>query len=187
MENIHVPMEDASQVLSFWFEELTEEDWFGADPNVDAMIASQFGGLHKAASRCELWPWRATAHGRLAEIILLDQFSRNIYRNKPAAFKQDAAALCLAQEAVSVNADASLTPTEKAFLYMPFMHSESAAVHDVAMQLFAVPGLETQLEFERRHRDIILRFGRYPHRNEIIGRASTDEELQFLATSESSF
>ncbi len=187
MENIHVPMEDASQVLSFWFEELTEDDWFSADPNIDAMITSQFGALHKAAARCELWPWRATPHGRLAEIIVLDQFSRNIYRHHPDAFRQDPAALCLAQEAVSVSADSSLTPTQKAFLYMPFMHSESAAVHDVAMQLFSIPGLEKELAFEKQHRDIILRFGRYPHRNDILGRNSSDEELEFLAQPGSSF
>ena len=136
--------------------------------------------LRAAAIKGELWPWRATATGRLAEIILLDQFSRNIHRNDKDAFSADSMALVLAQEAVSVEADKVLTPQQRAFLYMPFMHSESLAIHDVALELFSQEGLEREFTFEKRHQQIIEMFGRYPHRNRILGRESTPEEVAFL-------
>ncbi len=128
-----------------------------------------------------------TALGRLSEIILLDQFSRNIYRDKPAAFAQDALALALAQEAIAAGIASELTVDQRSFLYMPFMHSESELIHQQAVKLFSEPGLEASLEFEIRHKKIIDRFGRYPHRNEILGRTSTVEEQQFLAQPGSSF
>ncbi len=180
-EEAHVAMEEASEVLAFWFDELNEQDWFAQHDTIDKMIASRFGNLLHSAARCELWPWRATPHGRLAEIIVLDQFSRNVYRHTARAFAQDAMALCLAQEAVSSNADQAMTPQERAFLYMPFMHSESLAVHEVAIELFAGEGLETHLRYEREHHSILVQFGRYPSRNEALGRTSTPAERAWLA------
>jgi uncharacterized protein (DUF924 family) len=174
-------------VLSFWFEEIDPGMWWKKDTAFDQTIATRFGDLHRAAAQGELDAWRRFARGRLAEIILLDQFSRNIHRDRPEAFAQDAAALVLAQEAIANGCAEDLNLPERSFLYMPFMHSESLKVHDRALQLFSEPGLEDSLAFEKRHRAIIERFGRYPHRNAILGRTSTAEELAFLQTPGSSF
>ena len=130
---------------------------------------------------------RASPEGQLAEILVLDQFSRNMFRDDSRAFAQDVLALVLAQEAVRSGADQSLSPTERAFLYMPYMHSESAAIHVEAVRLFDQPGLKGNLEFEHRHKAIIDRFGRYPHRNAVLGRDSTAEEREFLKQPGSGF
>ncbi len=180
MDKTQVVMEEANGVLDFWFGELSPEQWFTEDAALDKTITSRFSKLRAAAIKGELWPWRATATGRLAEIILLDQFSRNIHRNDKDAFSADSIALVLAQEAVSVEADKVLTSQQRAFLYMPFMHSESLAIHDVALELFSQEGLEREFTFEKRHQQIIEMFGRYPHRNRALGRESTPEEIAFL-------
>jgi uncharacterized protein (DUF924 family) len=174
-------------ILSFWFEELTPTDWWRADPLLDATIRARFGSIHEAAVAGELFEWRATPGGRLAEIIVLDQFSRNIHRGTPRAFAADPMALALAQEAVAVGVDASLPVPQVAFLYLPYMHSESRRIHRLAEQLFRRPGLEKNHESELRHRAIIERFGRYPHRNAVLGRSSTAEEEAFLKQPDSSF
>tara|TARA_R110000851_G_scaffold1817_10_gene7118 strand:+ start:875 stop:1420 length:546 start_codon:yes stop_codon:yes gene_type:complete len=178
---------EAQAVLDFWFEALTHAQWFKKDLAMDRTISERFGELHARAAQCECFAWRQTVQGRLAEIIVLDQFSRNIYRNDPRAFATDALALALAQEAVAAQTDAALTSAQRVFLYMPYMHSESAAMHTLAMKLFDQPGLENNLDFEVRHKAIIDRFGRFPHRNALLGRASTDEELAFLKQPGSSF
>ena len=121
------------------------------------------------------------SEGRLAEILVLDQFSRNVYRDTPRAFAQDALALALAQELVASGQDRSLPLAQRSFAYMPYMHSESALVHAQAVELFSQPGLEDTLRFELRHKEIIDRFGRYPHRNALLGRESSPEELTFLS------
>lgn len=177
----------ADDVLQFWFGELTPEDWWRKDAALDRRISDRFGATLAAAARCELYAWRATARGRLAEVIVLDQFSRNVHRDTAAAFANDALALALAQEAVARGCDLELPAAERAFLYLPWMHSESALIHEEALHLFAAPGLEKNLDFERRHKAIIDRFGRYPHRNAMLGRASTPEELEFLKQPGSSF
>ena len=174
-------------ILAFWFEEVTPEQWYARSDDFDELIRSRFGALRAAAGRCELYGWRATANGRLAEIIVLDQFSRNIYRDDPRAFASDALALALAQTAVAVRADAELATARRAFLYLPYMHSESPAIHAVAVPLFSAPGLEANLKYELKHKAIIDRFGRYPHRNAILGRVSTPDEIEFLKTPGSSF
>jgi uncharacterized protein (DUF924 family) len=178
---------DAQAVLDFWFEALTPAQWFKKDPEMDRKIAERFGELHAKAAQCECFAWRQTPQGRLAEIIVLDQFSRNIYRDDARAFATDALALALAQEAVAAQTDGELNSSQRAFLYMPYMHSESVAIHELAMQLFDQPGLENNLDFEVRHKAIIDRFGRYPHRNALLGRVSTDEERAFLKQPGSSF
>ena len=179
---------NANEVLNFWFDELETKQWFTKDEALDREIARRFGGLFEAAGRCELWGWRETPQGRLAEVIVLDQFSRNIHRDTPRAFANDPLSLALAQEAVARGADRELAAgPQRAFLYMPYMHSESALIHQQAMVLFDQPELADNLEFERRHKAIIDRFGRYPHRNAILGRRSTEEELAFLQQPGSSF
>lgn len=176
-----------SAVLDFWFEELAPRQHWLKDAELDAKITERFGSLHQQAALGELWLWRATAKGRLAEIIVLDQFSRNIYRGQAQSFACDAAALVLAQEAVRNEQDKILAVQQRAFLYMPYMHSESLLVHDEALRLFGQSGLEDKLDFEQRHRAIIERFGRYPHRNDTLGRISTPEEEAFLSEPGSSF
>jgi len=177
----------AESVLSFWFEQIEAKQWWGKSNDFDRLIATRFGALHAAAARCDLSDWRETPKGRLAEVIVLDQFSRNIYRDQPQAFACDTLALALAQTAVAAQADRSLEMRQRAFMYMPYMHSESPLVHTVALTLFSQAGLEYALPSALRHKAIIDRFGRYPHRNAILGRASTAEELEFLAGPGSSF
>ena len=174
-------------ILHFWFEELSAKQHFAKDAALDQAILTRFGATLDAAARCELFAWRATAEGRLAEIIVLDQFSRNVYRDTPRAFAQDALALVLAQELVGSGQDRSLPTAQPVFAYMPYMHSESALVHAQAVVLFAQPGWENNLNFELRHKAIIDRFGRYPHRNALLGRSSSAEELAFLSEPGSSF
>lgn len=177
----------AQDILHFWFEELTPQQHFMKDPALDAAMRVRFEATLQAAARCELFAWRATPAGRLAEILVLDQFSRNVYRDTARAFAQDALALALAQELVASGQDRSLPTAQRVFAYMPYMHSESALIHEQALELFAQPGMENNLDFERRHKAIIDRFGRYPHRNAVLGRTSTPEELAFLNEPGSSF
>jgi len=177
----------AEDVLRFWFDELTPQQHFKQDGAIDHTITQRFGPTLDAARQCELSGWRATPDGRLAEIIVLDQFPRNIHRDQAGAFAHDAQALTLAQELVASGQHKALPVARRAFAYMPYMHSESLAIHDQAMELFDQPGLENNLAFEIKHRDIIVRFGRYPHRNALLGRASTPEEIAFLAQPGSSF
>ncbi len=178
---------NATDVLDFWFNELEPKDWFVSSSELDKAITSRFGDLLKSAAQSELFTWRDSPQGRLAEIIVLDQFSRNIYRNTPKAFAQDPLALALAQEAISLGQDQELEAKQRSFLYMPFMHSESAIIHQQAVELFKVPGMENNYEFELKHKVIIDRFGRYPHRNDILGRVSSPEEVEFLTQPGSSF
>ena len=143
--------------------------------------------LHQSAINGELWIWRSTALGALAEIIIIDQFSRNMYRDTSQAFAYDPIALVLAQTAHKNKLDLDLAPIMRSFLYMPFMHSESALIHQEAVKLYQQDGMVANLDFELKHKAIIDRFGRYPHRNLILQRESTAEEIAFLQTENSSF
>jgi len=158
----------AAEVISFWFKEIPSESWFKKDTECDQLIRQRFLEVHDAATAGELFDWRSNALGRLAEIIVLDQFSRNIFRDQSSAFAWDARALVLAQEAVTAGALEQLESSQQAFLIMPYMHSESKMIHEQAIKLFSRPGLEFNLDFEKRHKVIIDRFGRYPHRNVLL-------------------
>ncbi|WP_082368347.1 DUF924 family protein [Piscinibacter sakaiensis] len=168
------------EVLRFWFEETLPAQWWAVDPAFDQAIGARFGALLEAAGRGEAWAWRRSPRGRLAEVLVLDQFSRNVRRGTPGAWANDAAALVLAQEAVAGGHDQALPPPQRAFLYLPYMHSESRRVHQEALRLYTALGLPANLDAQRRHQAIVERFGRYPHRNAVLGRASTPEELAFL-------
>jgi uncharacterized protein (DUF924 family) len=185
-----VPGRDPSQmleeVLTFWFQIEPKNRW-SADPEFDALLRQRFLGLLEQAFAGELYAWRSSARGRLAEVVVLDQFSRNIYRNTPRAFAQDPMALVLSQEAVAAGALAELPSEQGAFLLMPYMHSESPLIHVQAEVLFREFAPAGNLEFELRHKAIIDRFGRYPHRNRILGRLSTEEEIEFLKQPGSDF
>lgn len=178
---------NAQDVLDFWFNPEHEPLWFQKSDAFDEKIRSQFAQVHQQATQAELWSWRQNAEGRLAEIIVLDQFSRNLYRDQPQAFAQDSLALILAQEAISLKLDTELSPAQRSFLYMPFMHSESRLIHELALKLFQHLANPVNLDFENKHKAIIDRFGRYPHRNQALGRSSTQEEQQFLTQPDSSF
>lgn len=175
------------EVLTFWFKEVEAEMWWSANQALDDLIRRRFLGLLQRAEQGELYTWRSGAKGRLAEIIILDQFSRNIHRNTPRAFSQDPMALVLAQEAVAAGAHKALSQTERVFLLLPYMHSESRQIHIQAEALYREFTPRENYDFELQHKAIVDRFGRYPHRNEVLGRQSTPEEVKFLKLPESSF
>lgn len=175
------------KVIDFWFKEIPSSMWFKKDKGFDNSLRNRFQEEYDKATKGELVEWRKTIQGCLAEIILLDQFSRNMYRNDPRAFAQDGMALVLAQEAIKHHDVSLLTTDQVSFLYMPFMHSESLVIHEKAMEYFNQEGLEYSFKIEKEHRDILLKFGRYPHRNKILGRNSTPEEVAFLKQPGSSF
>lgn len=174
-------------VLDFWFNTENQPYWFAKSDDFDLKIEQNFKELHSQAAAGELYTWRDNINGRLAEIIVLDQFSRNLFRNDPSAFALDPLALGLAQEAIRLGLDKELPLIQRSFLYLPFMHSESKLIHEIAVKLFEDLGSAPHLKFEHMHKDIIDRFGRYPHRNAILDRTSTPEELEFLTQPNSSF
>lgn len=166
-----------NKVLEFWFQTLSPKQWFKKSSELDATITEKFLQTFERVIAGETSSWRETPEGRLAEVIVLDQFTRNMFRGTSKAFLYDPLALALAQEAVRFGHDKQLDDTKRKFLYMPYMHSESKIVHIDAMILFQdLPNLD----FEIKHKVIIDQFGRYPHRNEVLGRQSTSEELEWL-------
>ena len=177
----------AQDIIQFWFSELSNKQRFAKDPELDAAMRERFGPTLQAAISGDLASWRTSATGRLAEIVVLDQFSRNMFRGLPQSFAQDHLALSLAQELVANREDLQLTAGQQSFAYMPYMHSEVLSIHQQAVQLFSRPGLEDELVFELRHKTIIDRFGRFPNRNLILDRMSTPEEEAFLKQPGSSF
>ncbi len=181
------PRFNHTEILKFWFEEVEPSYWFKKDLVFDELIRSRFLDFYIAATRCELYEWRQTAEGRLAEIILLDQFSRNMFRDLPQAFAFDSLAVALTQEAIAGGFDQQLELNQRKFLYMPLMHSESLVIHQLAEKMFSQAGLEDNYSYEISHKKIIEQFGRYPHRNQVLGRTSTREELLFLQQPGSSF
>lgn len=174
-------------ILSFWFVEHGEPDWFGCKPEFDAALTARFAETHAGVARGEAAWWRATPSGRLAEVIVLDQLSRQLHRKRPEAFASDAMALRLAQDAVAVGDDMRVEPRRRMFFYMPYMHSEDLAVHEEAIRLFTALGDAETLKFEIMHRDCIARFGRYPRRNAALGRISTPEEIEYINSGDGMF
>lgn len=171
------------EVLNFWFEELTPEQWFQGTAALDQEIRVRFKDTLDKARAGELADWRETIEGRLAEIIVLDQFSRNIYRDQGEAFDSDDMALALAQEAVRYNKQYDLSPEKRAFIYMPFMHSESLFVQEnYSLHYFKEEGLEQNWPFAESHHETIKTFGRFPYRNEALNRETTSNEQAYLDT-----
>ena len=174
-------MDDAEDVLDFWFVEHGKDDWFGGAPEFDTLLAERFADLHPLVARGEAWTWRKTPQGRLAEIIVLDQFSRQLHREEAEAFAQDKMALVLAQEALALGADRAVEREWAPFFYLPFMHAESVMIQDEGVRLYEAYGDQEQLDFMRKHREAIARFGRFPFRNAALSRPSTPEEAQYMA------
>jgi len=183
----------ATDILDFWFGDRTEarDEWFRKDPAFDAAIRDRFGAAVDAALGGAYAGWTATPHGTLALVLLLDQFTRNIYRDTPRMFAGDARALAIATAAAARGEDRALSPHERWFLYLPFEHAEDPVAQAQSLALFtrlaAETGNEAPLAWAKKHEEVIRRFGRYPHRNAILGRASTPEEIAFLAEPGSRF
>lgn len=168
-------------VLKFWFTGRTFHDWFFAKkPGLDALVRRKFLATYQAVVRGETAHWRATPRGRLAEIIVLDQFSRNMFRGTPEMFRHDALALVLAQEAIRAGADKKLTKDERMFMYLPFEHSESRKVQKDSLKLFRKIWGKDKIHYAIDHKNIIDRFGRFPHRNAVLGRKPTAAEKKFM-------
>ena len=181
-------------VLEFWFGEapgVARAEWFRKDPAFDAEIRRRFGELHARAARRGMEAWRASPEPNLALVIVLDQFSRNLYRDDARAFAQDAYALECAVDAIGRKDDLGLLPVQRQFLYLPFEHSESLDDQEKGLELMrsleAFEATRGVAEWAARHRDIVARFGRFPHRNAALGRASTPEEIEFLKQPGSGF
>lgn len=172
--------EAAAGVLEFWFDTLTPEQWWKRDDDVDTRIRERFSRLYESVSRHVPDDWLAIPAGRLAAVIVLDQFPRNMFRNDARAYGSDAAALALAEETIGMGWDSEIAPEKRAFLYMPYQHSEDAGMQARSVELFAALGDEENLDFAKKHKEIIDRFGRFPHRNSVLGRKSTPEEEEFL-------
>ncbi|WP_417411501.1 DUF924 family protein [Hoeflea sp.] len=173
--------ETPETVLDFWFSELTPKDWFVKSDDLDRRITERFSGLHLALSREIGEAWRATPEARLALVIVLDQFPRNIYRGTPLAFATDGLALKEAKAALAVGADKAIGEDRRFFFYMPFEHAEDIGEQDRSVALFEALGNANYLDYANQHHDIIERYGRFPHRNPILGRSSTPEEKAYLA------
>ncbi len=174
-------------VLSFWFEENGPKQWFTKDVTFDDAVCERFGALQARAADGGLTDWRQTDRGALAEIIVLDQFSRNLYRDDERAFACDALALDAAKEALAKGFDQALSETGRVFMYLPFEHSEAMEDQETSVKLYATLTDRSYLEWAERHKAAIDRFGRYPHRNAVLGRESTVEELAFLKEDGSTF
>jgi uncharacterized protein (DUF924 family) len=184
----------ATRILDFWFgppPHAARDAWFRKDPSFDATIAHEFGAAVSTALDGGWRDWDAEPQGALARILLLDQFTRNIHRDSPRAFAGDALALDAAQALVDAGADAALDAFERWFAYLPFEHAESRPAQERSLELFTRlrddTGLAAPLDWAERHAAVIRRFGRYPHRNAILGRASTPDEVAFLAQPGSRF
>lgn len=172
---------DSSVILNFWFSEEVKPKWFVKDINLDKLITEKFQNVYQAA-KMQTLTWKKTPEGCLALVIILDQFSRNMFRGLAKSFESDAIALSLTKYALDNQMDKDLNLEQKQFLYMPLMHSENINDQELSLSLFTADDI-----YAKRHWEIIKMFNRFPHRNEILGRISTKEELEFLKTPNSSF
>ena len=180
-------MNEKEEIINFWFKECKPEQWFKKNEDFDQMIKNRFSSAIENAINGKLDSWEETETGCLALIILLDQFTRNVFRDTPRAFAGDERALALSQLCFNNDYLTNLDIHRRQFMLMPMMHSENLAVQDTALPLFKKYASEKDYEYAEKHRDIIARFGRFPHRNVILGRNSTNEELEFLKQPGSSF
>ena len=171
-----------TDVVAFWFALDVQPLWFAATPDFDEQLRARFLATYRAAAAGQLTDWDTTAEGALALVIVLDQFPLNLFRGQPESFVTEAAARAVADRAIARGFDQALPPVQCQFLYLPFMHSEALTDQERSVRLYQQPGLEESLHFARHHHALIQRFGRFPHRNAILGRASTAGELAYLAS-----
>lgn len=183
-----------AEVIDFWFGDATvaRVEWFRKDPAFDQTIARRFGSTIEQALAGQLDHWNVEPRGMLAHLVVLDQFTRNAFRDSARAFEGDPRALALARSLVALGWDRALTPLQRWFAYLPFEHAEDLAAQHESLRLFdalahEAPALKDAAVWARRHSDVILRFGRYPHRNALLGRPSTPDELAYLQEPGSGF
>ena len=176
-----------NDILTFWFHEIEPKQWWKKDKKFDDFLRCKFLNIHSLAIKSKLTSWQTSEKGRLAEIIVIDQFSRNIFRNKPEAFNSDHLALFLSKEILRLDLYQKFNKNEKIFAFMPFMHSEIFEDQIISLNLYCNLGIKENFHSALKHFNIIRKFGRFPHRNKILNRKSTDEELAFLKTPGSSF
>ncbi|MDA8092539.1 MAG: DUF924 domain-containing protein [Betaproteobacteria bacterium] len=173
---------DCREMLDFWFSDAMRRRWFASTPKLDAEIRDRFEGLWQQAAAGTLDAWQETPEGALALVIVLDQLPRNMYRGRPESFSTAQQAVAVAKHAIEHGFDQRIGKDRLAFLFMPLMHSERLDDQDASVRLFAGAGLADNLRWAEHHRDIVRRFGRFPHRNAILGRESTREEQDYLAS-----
>ncbi|KPJ93506.1 MAG: hypothetical protein AMJ53_07125 [Gammaproteobacteria bacterium SG8_11] len=173
-----------NEIVSFWFSEPVKKLWFNSTPEFDAELKDKFLYIVERAERGEMDHWAEQAHGALALAIILDQFPLNIFRHQARSFATEAKARQVAGHAIANGLDQTLSNEQKVFLYLPFMHSENLEDQDKSVELFESAGLSENLRYAKHHRDIVRRFGRFPHRNKILGRQSTTEEVAYLTSKE---
>ncbi len=176
--------ESPQSIVEFWFSDKVRPLWFQSTAEFDDEVRRRFDPLWQQAAAGKLDSWAGTSQGALALVIILDQLPLNMYRGDPLCFSTETKSRAIAKLAIEQNLDTELSGEQKAFLYMPFMHSESMQDQDKSVSLYEAAGLAENLKFARHHRDIIRRFGRFPHRNIILGRQSTEAELAYLASDE---
>lgn len=169
------------EILRFWFEDTQPAQWWEVDPAFDALLRERYAAVLQSAAQGECHAWRGSARGRLAEIIVLDQFSRQLYRGRPEAFASDGMALVLAQEAVAGGHHHFIPQQRRMFMLMPYMHAESPEIQAESVRLFTALGVPDLMPFATGHADCIREFGRFPRRNAALGRTSTPAEIAYMA------
>lgn len=175
---------NAESIIDFWFSETCKSCWFNSTPEIDQQIKQSYESLWLSASRGELDEWREQPHSALALVIILDQFPLNMFRGSGQSFSTEAASRDIARYAIDKEFDASLSNEQKMFLYLPFMHSEDIKDQNYSVELFTKAGLDENAKWAEHHRNIVKQFGRFPHRNSLLGRESSAEEIQWLASDE---
>jgi len=173
-----------SEILEFWFDESSSKRWFNSTPEFDKYILTNYQGIWEQAYNGELDDWQTTPLGSLSLTIILDQFPLNMFRGTAKSYSTESKAITVTHKAIYNKFDLKLNITQLPFLYMPLMHSEKIEDQNEAVRLFEKPGLENNLKFSKHHQSIIKRFGRFPHRNEALNRASTTAELNYLSSPE---
>jgi uncharacterized protein (DUF924 family) len=175
-------MQWTKAVIDFWFKELTPEQWFGGGAALDAAIKLRFSACHEELKHALPSLHALDAEGHLAAVIVFDQFPRNIFRGTKQAFETDSLARAITEHALDHELDEQLSEPQCQFLYMPLMHSEDVDLQNRSVALFSSLGLDMPLDYAKQHHDVIKQFGRFPQRNAVLGRTSTDAEQKFLAT-----
>ncbi len=175
---------DYQDIIDFWFSEQTKPLWFNSTNDFDALLKEKYLTVYTDAKNLKLSDWQAEPLGALALVIILDQFPLNMFRGQPQSFETEALSRDIAEQAVNTGFDAELTTEQKAFLYMPYMHSENMADQEQSLILFNQGGLESNYRFAQHHYEIVKKFGCFPHRNKILGRNNTEAEIEYLNSDE---
>lgn len=184
MTQQRTPQPAPDDILNFWYTPPMSEHWFSSTAEIDESIRTQFAGIWEQAAQGKLDDWQDSAQGCLALCIILDQFPLNMFRGDAKSFSTEQQAVAVCKHAVNQGFDQQLAQERLMFLYMPLMHSEHMADQDESVRLFTAAGLERNAQFAEHHRGIVARYGRFPHRNKVLGRESSGEELEYLASDE---